>query len=288
MKKISAIIISLLICVSTFLCTSCSDNKNKEQSNKSTCELAIIDSASIHKLQAFLKANEKINQARASLEQSYSEKMKNASDDSQRADINALFEKDLQAVINKETTPLNDRVQASIALVAAEKKITVVMEKSVVVTGAEDITDAVKDKFREEGDLNAPDVEIGENSSVAYFDQDVVRSLPMFRDSDKKMREAWTKAKEDIATKSKTMTDEQIRVLTADYEKKLKSMNDSISVPLLKKVNDTVAEIAKEKKYTLVVGKEYVMYGGKNITDEVVDRLLGKTSSSTSSSKDEK
>ena len=286
MKKISAIIISLLICVSTFLCTSCSEDKNKEQANKSTCELAIIDSSSIYKLQAFLKANEKINEARASLEQSYAEKMKNASDDSQRADINALFEKDLQAVINKETTPLKDRVQAAIALVSADKKITVVMDKSVVVTGAEDITDAVKDKFREEGDLNAPDVDI--NSSVAYFDQDVVRSLPMFRDSDKKMREAWTKAREDIATKSKTMTDEQIRVLTADYEKKLKAMNDSISVPLLKKVNDTVTEIAKEKKYTLVVGKEYVMYGGKNITDEVVDRLLGKKTSSTSSSKGEK
>lgn len=286
MKKISAIIISLLICVSTFLCTSCSEDKNKEQANKSTCELAIIDSSSIYKLQAFLKANEKINEARASLEQSYAEKMKNASDDSQRADINALFEKDLQAVINKETTPLKDRVQAAIALVSADKKITVVMDKSVVVTGAEDITDAVKDKFREEGNLNAPDVDI--NSSVAYFDQDVVRSLPMFRDSDKKMREAWTKAREDIATKSKTMTDEQIRVLTADYEKKLKAMNDSISVPLLKKVNDTVTEIAKEKKYTLVVGKEYVMYGGKNITDEVVDRLLGKKTSSTSSSKGEK
>ncbi len=286
MKKISAIIISLLICVSTFLCTSCNDN-DKEQTKKSTCELAIIDTASVYKLQAFLKANEKINQARLSLEQSYSEKMKDASE-SQKADLNALFEKDLQSVINKEINPLKDRVQASIALVATEKKITIVMDKSVVVTGAEDITDAVKDKFREEGDLNAPDVEIGENSSVAYFDQDVVRSLPMFRDSDKKMREAWTKAREDIANKSKTMTDEQIRVLTADYEKKLKAMNDSISVPLLKKVNDTVSEVAKEKKYLLVVGKEYVMYGGKNITDEVVDRLLGKKSSSTSSSKDEK
>ncbi len=287
MKKISAVLFSLLICVSTFLCASCSDDKNKEQANKSTCEIAVIDSASIYKLQAFLKANEKITQARASLEQSYSEKMKGASD-SQKADINALFEKDLQSVINKEINPLKDRVQNSIAIIAAEKKVTVVMDKSVVVTGAEDITDAVKDKFREEGDLNAPDIDTGANSRVAYFDQDVVRSLPMFRDSDKKMREAWTKAREDIATKSKTMTDEQIRVLTADYEKKLKMMNDSISVPLLKKVNDTVSEVAKEKKYVLVVGKEYVMYGGKNITDEVVDRLLGKKSSSTSSSKDEK
>lgn len=287
MKKISAVLFSLLICISTFLCASCSDSKNKEQSNKSTCEIAVIDSASIYKLQAFLKANEKISKARADLEQSYSEKIKNASE-SQKADINSLFEKDLQALINKEITPLKDRVQASIALVANEKKVTVVMDKSVVVTGAEDITDAVKDKFREEGDLNASDIDTGANSSVAYFDQDVVRSLPMFRDSDKKMREAWTKAREDIANKSKTMTDEQIRVLTADYEKKLKVMNDSISVPLLKKVNDTVSEVAKEKKYVLVVGKEYVMYGGKNITDEVVDRLLGKKSSSDSSSKDEK
>jgi len=287
MKKISAVLFSLLICVSTFLCASCSDDKNKEQANKSTCEIAVIDSASIYKLQAFLKANEKITQARASLEQSYSEKMKGVSD-SQKADINALFEKDLQSVINKEINPLKDRVQNSIAIIAAEKKVTVVMDKSIVVTGAEDITDAVKDKFREEGDLNTSDIDIGANSKVAYFDQEVVRSLPMFRDSDKKIREAWTKAREDIATKSKTMTDEQIRVLTADYEKKLKMMNDSISVPLLKKVNDTVSEVAKEKKYVLVVGKEYVMYGGKNITDEVVDRLLGKKSSSTSSSKDEK
>ena len=149
MKKISAVLFSLLICVSIFLCASCSDDKNKEQTNKSTCEIAVIDSASIYKLQAFLKANEKIAQARTSLEQSYSEKMKSASD-SQKADINALFEKDLQSVINKEINPLKDRVQNSIALIAAEKKVTVVMDKSVVVTGAEDITDAVKDKFREE------------------------------------------------------------------------------------------------------------------------------------------
>ena len=101
MKKISAVLFSLLICVSTFLCASCSDSKNKEQSNKSTCEIAVIDSASIYKLQAFLKANEKISKARADLEQSYSEKIKNASE-SQKADINSLFEKDLQALINKE------------------------------------------------------------------------------------------------------------------------------------------------------------------------------------------
>ncbi len=273
MKKTVAICLMSVFCILFGLCSSCTTEKQV----KKTSELAIMDASSIYKLQAFITANEKIETARRELEASYSEKMKNASPEQER-DLRALFEKDMLAVANKERNPLNDRVQAAIAIVAAEKNITVVLDKSVVVTGAEDITDAVKDKFREEGELEHSNMNIGENSSVAYFDQDVVRTLSMFRDVDKKMHEEWIKAREEIASKAKTASAEEIRQLTAKHEKRLSDMNASLTTPLLKKVTDTVSDIAKENNVALVVGKQYVMYGGKNITDLVVDRLLGKTS----------
>lgn len=279
MKKICALAAAALVLGSCFFTASC-DSPKKE--TVKTCELAVIDTASVYKLQAFISANEKIASARQALEADYGEKMRNASDE-QRNELRALFEKDMLAVVNKEMNPLKDRVQASIASVAADKHITVVMDKSIVVTGAEDITDSVKDKFREDGELKTPDYDIGDSSSVAYFDQDVVSALPMFRDANKKMQNEWTKAREAIAEKSKTATQEEIRVMTADYEKKLAALNEQTMVPLLKKVTDTVSDTAKEKGYILVVDKQYVMYGGKNITDVVADKLIGKKTSSETS-----
>lgn len=272
MKKICSLLVVMMIFAAAVACSSCTPEKKE---TVKTCEMAVIDTASVYKLQAFIKANEKIAEARNSLQASYAEKMKGLPE-GRLKDLQGLFEKDMMAVVNKEMTPLKDRVQAAIAIVAAEKGITVVMDKSVVVTGAEDITDAVKDKFREEGELSAPSLDIGEKSVVAYFDQDVVRTLPMFRDADKKMQAEWTKAREQIAEKSKTSTPEQVRVFTAECEKRLGALSNQTMTPLLKKVTDTVNDVAKEKGYVLVVGKQYVMYGGKNITDQVADRLLGK------------
>lgn len=273
MKKLTAAALSLMICITALFCASCAPKTEVQE--KKTSELAVIDTASVYKLQAFITANENILKNRRTLEAEYADKMKQASDE-QKKDLRILFEKDMLAVYNKEMNPLKDRVSAAISIIAAEKNIKVVLDKTIVVTGAEDITDAVKDKFRQEGDLKADNSNIGDDSTVAYFDQEVIRSLKPFRDADKKMQQEWTKARADLATQSNVLSAEKLRALTADYEKKLSDMNDMLTVPLLKSVTDTVNEVASEKKYVIVVGKQYVMFGGKNITDTVVERFIAK------------
>ncbi|MBR1647986.1 MAG: OmpH family outer membrane protein [Alphaproteobacteria bacterium] len=61
--------------------------------------------------------------------------------------------------------------------------------------------------------------------------------------------------KEEFAAKS-----EEIRT---QYAKELQSINDNITA--------TITEEAKKKGYGLVIAKEFTIYGGKNITDEIVN-----------------
>lgn len=64
-----------------------------------------------------------------------------------------------------------------------------------------------------------------------------------------------------------------LRQIQQSYVQRLLDLQRQLQSELLKKVRDTIAVVAKEKKYDLVLDSESVFFGGDDITDAVIEAL---------------
>jgi outer membrane protein len=236
-------------------------------------DVGSLDRDTILKSTEFMKANEKVAQKVKVLEEQYGKLAKNLTKPEQQEELVQRYRQDVDTLKANEIKPLLDKAQAAVAIVAVEKKLKVVLDKKIVVCGAVDITEEVKEKFKSAGDLKAPSENIGKECRIGYFDQEVVRSLKMFRDMDKQIMESFQKMKKELDDKAKSLSDKDKEKLFAEYNGKFGQEREQKYIPLLKKVTKTVEEVAKKKELNMVLDKQFVMYGGRNVTDDVVDSL---------------
>jgi outer membrane protein len=236
-------------------------------------EVGSIDRDEILKMAAFTKAQNSIERKIAQLNEEYTKKSQGMSQE-QLAELSQLYQQEIETIKTNELKPLLDKAQAAVALVAAEKKMKVVLDKKIVVCGAQDITEEVKDMFRSAEKLEAPTGDIGADSQIGYFDQEVVRSLKIFRDVDSQFFQWYSKLREEAEDKVKAAsTEEERQKIFNEYNQKYKMKQDQMYAPVLNKVTKTVENVAKEKSLTLVLDKQYVMYGGRNLTEDVAEKL---------------
>jgi len=236
-----------------------------------------IDREAIFKLAAFDKANEKIQKKEMELGKRFETESKGLKPE-QLQELRMRMMQELETARANEIKPLFDRVQAAIAVIGKEKKLKIVLDKKIVVCGAQDITDDVKDKFRSEGDLPRPEADMGDTSLIGYFDQEVVENLKIFRDAKRELFEQGQKMQKEIEDKAKSgLSDADKARIMEEYNSKFNKEKERLMTPLMNKVVRTVEEVAKEKKLSMVLDKQFVMYGGKNVTEEVTDKLIGKT-----------
>jgi len=239
-------------------------------------EVGSLDREVIFKLSEFTKANDRVNEKVGELNKQYEKLAKNVKSPEQQEELMLRFRQDVETIKANEIKPLFDKAQAAVAIIAIEKKMKVVLDKKIVVCGAADITEEVKTKFKSSDELKTPSDNIGKDSKIGYFDQDVVRSIKMFRDTDKQIFDSFQKLKRDLDEQSKNLSDKEKEKLFAEYNARFMKERQQKYVPLLKKVTRTVEEVAKKKELNMVLDKQFVMYGGRNVTDEVVETLTTK------------
>jgi len=266
----AAVVIAAVVIVGGIFGVKALNEKMKKPS-----EIGSIDSDAIFKLAAFDKANEKLRKKEMELGKRFDTESKGLNPE-QLQELRLRMMQELETARANEIKPLFDRVQASIAVIGKEKKLKIVLDKKIVVCGAQDITDEVKDKFRSEGELPRPEEDLGGTSLIGYFDQDVVESLKMFRDSKRELMEKGQKMQKEIEEKMKGLSDAEKAKMLEEYNLKFTREKERIMAPLMNKVVKTVEEVAREKKLSMILDKQYVMYGGRNVTEEVTDKLIGK------------
>lgn len=187
---------------------------------------------------------------------------------------------------NEVLNALRERAEGAVAVVAREKGALVVLDKKIVVYGVPEITDEVKkvfgdkEKFGEEDKLSLPPEEDTSKAPVGYFDQSVVRSLKVFQAADqevdnerRRLMEEFRKALEGLEKKPAPT---ELKAMQDNVRLKLEAFQEQKLAPLIKAVNDSVEEVARTEGLSLVLDKQHVMYGGRNLTNEVVDTFLKK------------
>lgn len=251
-------------------------------------KVASIDETAINEMEEFKKAQKELDDwAQAEVE-----KRAKAVEKKSDAEKQAAFQ-EYQLELSKKQAemlnPLKDKARAAIALVAKDKGVTVVLDKKIVVYGVPDITEDVKTKLSSDNKLEYPKEEIDPaQSPIGYFDQDVVRNLKVFKEADIAIATERVNQIKSIQEKFKkegrNPTAAEMQSMDQLLSARLQALQEQKMGPLIKAVNDSVADVAKAENLSLVLDTQHVMHGGRNLTEQVVDSFLKKVDESAPSS----
>lgn len=243
-------------------------------------KVASIDETAIYSLDEFKKANEALNK----WANEESAKRAKAVEGKSEAEKNQAYQQFQAELAKKEAEmlgPLRDKARAAIAITAKEKGVTVVLDKKIVVYGVPEITDDVKAKLTKGDKLEYPKDEVDPTQSpIGYFDQNVVRNLKAFKEADlavaTERATAIQKIQAEIQRTGKRPTPQEEQAIKQSLDARLQAVQEQKMGPLIKAVTDSVADVAKQENLSLVLDTQHVMYGGRNLTEQVVDSFLKK------------
>lgn len=243
-------------------------------------KVASIDESAIYGLDEFKKANEALTKWADEESKKRAQAVEGKSD----AEKNAAYQQFQAELAKKEAEmlkPLRDKARAAIALTAKEKGVTVVLDKKIVVYGVPEITEEVKAKLTKGDKLEFPKDEIDPaQAPIGYFDQNVVRNLKAFKEADLAIAQERAtqiqKIQAEIEKTGKQPSPAETQAIKQSLDARLQAMQEQKMGPLIKAVTDSVADVAKQENLSLVLDTEHVMYGGRNLTEQVVDNFLKK------------
>lgn len=248
-------------------------------------KVASIDQSAIYQMEMFTKADKELDDwAKAEVERRTKELGEEATDEEKAASFRE-YQLELEKKTNETINPLKEKARAAVANAAKDKGITVILDKKIIVYGVDDLTDDAKTLLTSGGELTYPEDSQAEidKAPIGYFEPDVVRNLKVFKEAEMEvlqerdrmvriMSEEMQKAQEE----GKQPSPAEIQAMQKQVEARLQSLQQQKMAPLMKAVTDSVEEVAKQEGLSLVLDTQHVMYGGRNLTELVVDSFLKK------------
>jgi outer membrane protein len=285
LMRLRNIALSVVLGVSLLFAAGCETEKAPVK------KVASIDESVVYQMDMFTNADKELEKWADEESKKRQESVKDKSDEEKQAAFQQ-FQAELEIKTNETLNPLKEKARAAVATAAKEKGVTVVLDKKIIVYGVPDITEEVQTLLKSGNELTYPEdtEEAIKKAPIGYFDQNIVRNLKVFKEAEMelfqernsmltRMRDELKKAEEAGNQPSPA----EIQAMQKAIEARLESLQQQKLTPLLKAVNDSVEEVAKQENLSLVLDTQHVMYGGRNLTELVVDNFLKKISGGGSS-----
>lgn len=236
-----------------------------------------IDQDKIFAVKEFENAQKEYEAYVKEISEVYDKKAQTLSQE-KRSELAIGYQQQLEQKRSVLLTPLKKRVENAIAYTSQKNNIEVILDKKIAVYGIKDLTDEVIKSFESGKDFKiTPSSGKNTNSPIGYFDQDVIRNLKAFRDLDDKLTKIYENMQKDAREQINKASDkDKIKVLEK-YELDFGRKRAELYGPLNDMVGKVVEKVAKEKSLSLVLDRNSVMYGGLNVTDEVVKEFRAQT-----------
>lgn len=241
-------------------------------------QVAMLDAEAIYALPEFTKAKKELEEMSARKEEELVKIVKDKKLSAEEAEKLRVQMRDaLQQEQAKRVTPLNKRVTAAIATLAKERGYKVVFDKRIVVTGVIDVTEDVKKKFDELKTADLPkeeDATDPSDSAVGYINQETVQELRLFKEAQQRLYVEYQKMAADLASKTKEMSPADREKVRQDMVRAFQEKQVEVMKPVNDKVTAAITDVAKEKGLSLVLNSHHIMWGGRNLTDDVIKKLV--------------
>lgn len=233
-------------------------------------DIGYIDQGALANLPAFLNANRQFVAYRAGLQREFESRARKSHSQLDQQRLAGEFQTRLQGKQRELFAPLFAAAQTAIASIASSRALSVVVDKRIVIIGGQDITKNVVDLLNSPGSP-VPPVNTPPPSTVGWVDQAQIDQLDQFKkaqDDFNKFAADQRKAAQDKLKGAKTDADRT--KIYQDYQKSIDDKRDQVVKPLVDQTRAAIESVAKKKGLVLVIDRGNLIFGGTDVTSDVV------------------
>jgi outer membrane protein len=238
-------------------------------------DVGYVDQAVLSNLSSFNAAARELSAYKETLDRQFAAQMRVARKPADQQRLTREFSQKFDDRRRALLGPLLRRAQTAIASVASSKNLTVVVDKRIIIFGGQDITSSVVSLLSGIGDP-VPPVSTSEPSKIGFVDQTRVDAIPKI----KRAMDAFdvyrnVEEQHVQSTMRAAGTEAQRRDLFKAYQKRVADKQKQMILPLLDQTRGAITDVAKKKRLLLVVDRDDVIYGGTDVTEDVLGELGG-------------
>lgn len=236
-------------------------------------DVGYIDQAAIGALPVFQRANADVAQYKSQLDAQFAGAARGKSAADQQR-IAAPFQQKFMEKQRSVLGPLFARAQAAIAQTASNQRLSVVVDKRIVVYGGQDITKAVISLIDEPGPVVPPSA-TPPPSEIGFVDQGQIDQIPRIRQANNDFVKFASQQRQDAmrAMQGAKNNQQQQQQIFQNYQKTLNTQQDKTLKPLVDQTRSAMEKVAQQKNLILVVDRSDVIYGGTDITQDVQNAI---------------
>jgi outer membrane protein len=238
-------------------------------------DIGYVDQTALSNIPAFTAANKALADYKSSLDPQFADAMRSAHSADDQSRISQAFQDKLSERQRELFAPLFQKAQVAIASVASSKNLSVVVDKRIVIYGGQDITQSVTDLLTSIGDP-VPPVNTPPPSSVGYVDQQAIDGVAKLKNATDAFGQYRSDQQQRAQNKLKTVkSDADRQQVLKDYQAALAAKQKELLAPLIDQTRSAIADVAKQHHLLLVIDRSDLIYGGTDITTDVVKELGG-------------
>jgi outer membrane protein len=236
-------------------------------------DIGYVDQAALSQVRSFTDAQRQLIGYQGQLNREFQQEMRGAKTAQDQQRIASDFRGRLDSRQRELFGPLFARAQVAIASVASSKNLSVILDRRIIVYGGQDITKNVVDLLSSVSDP-VPPVTTPPPSTVGFVDQAQVDQVPKLKTAADDFNKFQADLQRQTQTKLKAAkTDADRKAIYDDYQKTLADRQKSAIDPLVASTRDAIGSVAQKRGLVLVVDKTNLIFGGTDITSDVVAKL---------------
>ena len=236
-------------------------------------DVGFIDQSALGSLPAFVAANQQLAAYKDQLNVQFAAAMRKARTDADKQRISLQFQQEFSDKQSELVGPLYQRTQLAIANVSAEHKLSVVVDKRIVIYGGQDITNDVISAVRSTAAIPPPAAS-PPPSAIGFVDQSALANSADVKNASSQLQQFQTAQQPIYAKRFKEATNDVAKQqVMADYNKAVQDEQNKLLKPLIDQTKTATAAVARSKNLLLVVDRADVIFGGTDITQDVQNAL---------------
>ena len=235
-------------------------------------DIGFVDQGAIGKLKPFADANAQFSQYQAQLAAQYQAAIKGKSQADQQR-ISQDYQNRLATQQHQMFDPLIGRANAAIAQVAANRNLSIVVDKQIVIFGGLDITKDVTDLLNEPGQI-VPPVNTPPPSEIGWVDRTKIDALPKMKAGSDQFVAFQTQLRQQLSKQITSTTPvDQRQKIAASFQQQMQDERNKVLQPLIDQTDKAISSVARKRGLLLVINAESRVFGGTDVTDDVVKAL---------------
>lgn len=235
-----------------------------------TTDIGFLDQGALANLQSFQNANRQMASFRANLQKEFVNRARKARSQQDQAKLANDFQTQLANEQRRVFGPLFAAAQTAVASVASSKGLSVVVDKRIIIVGGQDVTKNVMDLLSSPGSP-VPPVSTPPPSTVGWVDQTQIDQLDQFKNAQQQFLKFGQDERASVQDKLKGVkTDSDRNKIYAEYQKAIDDQRAKIVTPLVDQTRAAIEQVAKKKGLLLVIDRSNLIFGGTDVTSDVL------------------